>query len=99
MVSINNRLKGQWEHIQAEAGCAWSALQSLPHTARVAVDDRPVAMTFAAFGLGIGVGAALGLVIHEMSAAAPAPSGSFAREAFRAMSNALPEALSRHFPT
>jgi len=95
MVSINHRLKDQWDNAKAEAGCAWSAVQQLPESALSAVDNRPLAMTFAAFGVGIGVGVALGMVIHEMTTEAPKPPDSFTRQAFQAMSQALPEAWSR----
>jgi hypothetical protein len=98
MVSINHRLKDQWDYAKAEAGCAWSAVQHLPETALSAVDDRPLAMTFAAFGVGIGVGVALGMVIQEsIAAAAPAPSDSWTRQAANAISQALPEAWARQF--
>jgi hypothetical protein len=95
MVSINHRLKDQWENAKAEAGCAWSAVQNLPESALSAVDDRPLAMTFAAFGIGIGVGVALGMALQEMTRETPKPAESFTRQAFQAMSHALPEAWSR----
>jgi len=97
MVAINDRLKDQWENAKADAGCAWSAFQHLPESAVSAVDARPMAMTFAAFGVGMGVGVALGMIIHEMTTEAPAPAESFTRQAFHAMSQALPEAWSRQF--
>lgn len=97
MVSINHRLKNQWDNAKAEAGSAWSAVRHLPETTLNAVDNRPLAMTFAAFGIGIGVGVALGMVIQESMAAAQSPPDSWTRQAVNAMSQALPEAWARQF--
>jgi len=97
MVSINDRLKESWNDANSTASRAWSSLQHFPNSARECVDDQPVAMTFAAFGIGVGVGVALGLIFHEWSEASTARSNSFANQAYDVMSHALPAAVARQF--
>jgi hypothetical protein len=97
MVSMNDRLKDQWQHAKSEAGSAWSAIQQLPENACAAVDERPLAMTFVAFGIGIGVGVGLGLVLQEMTQEAPVPAGSFTRQAWNTVRQAVPDAFARQF--
>lgn len=79
-----NRTQGYWPNVD------WEDCQE---RAMTAVHDYPLAIGLATFGIGIALGAAVGLLLSEN--ALPARNPTLSEKTWDAMSQYLPEAVMR----
>jgi hypothetical protein len=78
-----NRMQGHWPSLD------WEECQE---RALTAVHDYPMAIGLATFGIGLALGAAVGLILSE---SVPEPRRTWSQQTWNAMSRYLPEAVMR----
>ena len=97
MVSANNRLESVWRPSPSPLGVNCPTLQTIGSRACAAVDERPVAVTFLVFGIGLGLGVACAMMLREALSESETIPQSATRQGWDMLSRALPEAITRQF--
>lgn len=89
MMQSSDRMESCWP----DAGSLKKSLKDVQDQAVTAVNDYPMAVVLGAFGAGLAVGAAVGMILAE-TALAPPPE-TMTQKTWDAISKVLPEAVMR----
>lgn len=85
-MQATNRTEGYWPNAN------WDDCQERVTTA---VSDYPMATALATFGIGLAIGAAVGVLIGDAGMSSPRRPETLSQKTFDAMSQVLPESLMR----
>lgn len=98
MVSANDRLKTQWEQTRTRAQEALPTLDGIRCKAKETLDDYPMAVVLATFGLGLGAGVAIGRILADSCMAPQQVTRDTVRQqVMDALARVLPESITRQF--
>jgi len=84
----SNRLQGHWR-----SGGVTSMLNEIGDQAATTIEEYPLAVTLGMFGVGMAVGACLGMVLAETAFAQPTQAETIAQKTLDALAQVLPASV------
>jgi len=85
----SNRIQGHW------SGGGTSMLNDIRDQAASTIEEYPLAVTLGMFGVGMAVGACLGMVLADTAFAPPTQAETVAQKTLDALAQVLPDSVMR----